>query len=92
MIVGCCVNWAPSVYNGPPRWYNGKESVCQCKRCKKLGFDPRVGNIPWRKKWQPTAVFLPAKSRGQRCLVGCSSWPHKELDMTGRLSIEQQHL
>ena len=59
MIAGCCVNWAPAVYNGLPRWYSGKESVCQRRRFKKLGFDPWVGNIPWRRKWQPTAVHLP---------------------------------
>ena len=29
---------------------------------------------PWRRNWQPTLVFLPGKSRGQRSLVGCSSW------------------
>ena len=40
-----------------------KESTCQCRRC---GFDPWVGKIPWRKKWQPTPVFSPGKSHGQR--------------------------
>jgi len=35
-------------------------------------FDPWVGKIPWRKKWQPTPVFLPGESHGQRSLVGCS--------------------
>ena len=33
-------------------------------------FDPWVGKIPWRMKWQPTPVFLLGKSRGQRGLVG----------------------
>ena len=41
-----------------------------------------VGKIPWRKKWQPTPVFLPGKSRGQRSLVGYSPRGHKELDTT----------
>ena len=36
----------------------------------------------WRRKWQPTPVFLPGKSHGQRSLVGCSAWCLKELDMT----------
>ena len=40
-----------------------KESACQCRRCR---FDSWVGKIPWRRKWQPTPVFLPGKSRGQR--------------------------
>ena len=41
---------------------------------------------PWRRKWQPTPVFLPGKSHGQRSLAGYSPWHHKELDMTKRLS------
>ena len=40
----------------------GKESACQCRRWKRCGFDPWVGKIPWRRKWQPTPVFLPGKS------------------------------
>ena len=38
--------------------------------------------IPWRKKWQPTSVFLPGKSHGRRSMVGYNSWGHKELDLT----------
>ena len=45
---------------------SGKESACQCRRCKRRGFDPWVGKIPWRRKWQPTPVFLPGKSHEQR--------------------------
>ena len=51
--------------------YCGKESDCQCRRCE---FNPWVGKIPWRKKWQPTPVFLPGKSHGQRSLAGYSPW------------------
>ena len=36
----------------------------------------------WRKKWQPTPVFLPGESQGQGSLVGCCLWGHTELDMT----------
>ena len=36
----------------------------------------------WRRKWQPTPVFLPGESQGQRSLVGCRLWGHIELDMT----------
>ena len=39
----------------------------------------------WRRKWQPTPVFLPGKSHGLRNLVGYSPWGHKELDTTERL-------
>ena len=45
-------------------------------------FNPWVRKIPWRRKWQPTPVFLPEKSHGQRSLAGYSPWGHKELDMT----------
>ena len=40
-------------------------------------------NFPnWRRKWQPTLVFLPGESHGQRSLTGYSPWGHKQLDMT----------
>ena len=37
---------------------------------------------PWRRKWQPTPVFLPGESQGQGSLVGCRLWGHIESDMT----------
>ena len=52
-----------------------KEPTCQCRRC---GFDPWVGKIPWRREWQPTLVCLPGESHGQRSLVGDSTWGRKE--------------
>ena len=48
----------------------------------RLGFDPWIGKIPWRRAWQPTQVFLPRESQGQRSLADYSPWGHKELDMT----------
>ena len=42
-----------------------------------VGFDPWVGKIPWRRKWQPTLIFLPGESHRQRSLVGCSPWVTK---------------
>ena len=53
------------------------------------GFDPWVRKIPWRRAWQPTPVFLPEESHGQRSLAGYSPWGHKELDATERLSTAQ---
>ena len=50
------------------------------------GFYPWVGKIPWRRAWQPTPVFLPGESHGQRSLGSCSPWGHKESDTTERLS------
>ena len=37
---------------------------------------------PWRRKWQPTPVFLPGESHGQRSLAGYSPWGRKESDVT----------
>ena len=51
------------------------------------GFDPLVGKIPWRRERLPTPVFLPGKSRGQRSLVGHSSWGCKESDTTEQLTL-----
>ena len=63
---------------------SGKESACQCRRCRRHGFDPWVWKILQRRAWQLTPVFLPGESHGQRSLVGCSqgsmgsqkSWTH----------------
>ena len=46
----------------------------------------------WRKKWQPTPVFLPGESQGQRSLVGCRLWSHTELDTTEVTQQQQQQL
>ena len=43
-------------------WVSGKESACQCRRHRRHGLDFCIGKIPWRREWQPTAVFLPRKS------------------------------
>ena len=54
---------------------------------------PRVFSdllTPWRRKWQPTPVFLPGESQGQRSLVGCRLWGRTELDMTETAQQQQQ--
>ena len=62
----------PILFLGLPKYHSGKESACQCRRYKRCGFNPWVGKISWRRKWQPILVFLPRKSHGQRSLVGYS--------------------
>ena len=52
-------------------------------------FDAWVGKIPCRRAWQPTLVFLPGESHGQRSLVGYSLWGHKEWDMAELLSVSR---
>ena len=56
-----------------------------CLQCRKPRFSPWVGNIPWRREWEPTPVFLPGEPHGQRNLAGFSPWGHKESDTTERL-------
>ena len=56
-----------------------------CLQYMRLELDPWVGKIPCRGKWQPTPVFLPGKSHGQRSLVGCSPWGCEESDTTEQL-------
>ena len=73
-----------------PRWHSGKESACQCRRPKKCEFNPWVGKIPWRRKWQPTLVFLPGKFHRQRRLAGCGAWGHKESDTNEWLNTHTQ--
>ena len=65
-----------------PGGESGKESACQCRWCKRCGFNPWVGMIPWGRKQQPTLVLLPGEFHRQRNLVGYSPWGHKESDMT----------
>ena len=50
------------------------------------GSIPGSGRFPWRSKWQPTPVFLPGESHGQRSLADCCLQGHTELDTTEQLS------
>ena len=69
-----------------PWWLSGKESTYQCKRGR---FHPWVRNIPWRRKWQTTSVFLPGESCGQRSLGRYSPWGWK--NVRHDLATKQQH-
>ena len=46
-------------------------------QCRRPGFDPWLGKIPWRREWLPTPVFLPGELDRQRSLVVYSPWSHK---------------
>ena len=50
------------INKGFPGGASGEEPICQCRRCKRCGFDPSVRKIPWRGTQQPTAVFLSGQS------------------------------
>ena len=70
-----------SKYWRVPRWLSSKESTCA--NAGDVDLIPGLGtSIPWRRKWQPTPVFLPGESHGQRSLVGYSPEGCKELDTT----------
>ena len=66
-----------------PWWLSGKRIHLQCRRC---GFDPWVGKIICRRKWQPAPVVLLGKFHGQRSLDGYSPQGCKISDMTEWLS------
>ena len=64
-----CLAW------GLLQWLSGKESTCDAGDA---GFNPWIRKILWRRKWQPTPVYLPREFHGQRRLVGYSPCGHKE--------------
>ena len=70
-----------------PWGLSGKESSCRCRRPR---FNPSIGQIPWRRKWQPTPVFWPEESHGHRSLVGSSPWGRKRVGHD--LAAKQQQL
>ena len=75
-------------YSGFPGGTSGKEAACQCRRHKSCRFDPWVGKLSWRRKWQPTSVSLPGESHGQRSLVGYGPCGHK-LNNNNNISIPE---
>ena len=69
----------PHTYSFIPNPFIHSANVyCASSKCwanagdKRLGFHPWAGKIPWRRAWQPTPVFLPGESHGQRNLEGYS--------------------
>ena len=76
---------------GLPWWLSGKESFCHCRR---YGFNPWVRKIPWRRKWQPTPVFLSGESHGQRSLAGYNPWGHQRVghDLATKQPLAKYHV
>ena len=60
-------------------WLRVKNTIAMQKTHRTPRLDPWVGKIPWRRKQQPTPLFLPGKSQGQRGLVSYSPWGHKRV-------------
>ena len=76
---------------GFPGGSSGKEPTYQCRRHTRLGFGPQTRKIPWKRAWEPTPVFLPGESHGQRSLAGYSPQGCKESDTTEQLSTAQHN-
>ena len=76
-----------AVLVGHAQWLSGKLSTSQCRR---WGFIPWFWKISWRRKWQPTPVFLPGEFPRQRGPAGYSPWSLKESDMTSLRSSAAQ--
>ena len=66
-------------------WYHRWQRIYL--QCDRPGFDPWVKRIPQRREWQPTPIFLPGESHGQRSLVGYRPWSCKESDTTEWLTL-----
>ena len=71
---------------GFPYGSAGKEFTCQYRRHRRRGLDPSVGKFPWRRKWQPTPVFL-LGNPVDRGACWATVWGCKELDMTEQQSM-----
>ena len=69
----------------------------ECLQCRRPRFDHWIGKMPWRRPWQPTPVFLPGESHGQRSLAGHSLQGRKEWTQVSNqhflsyLQISAQH-
>jgi len=78
-----------SVVSGRTFWLirgfpGGSEVKASACNAGDQGLTPGSGRFPWRRKWQPTPVFLPGESHGRRNLVGCSPGGRKESDTIER--------
>ena len=74
--------WWAAIYGVAQSQTRLKRLSSSSRRCWKLRFDPWVGMILRKRKWQLTPVFLPGESHGQRSLAGYSPWGSKESDTT----------
>ena len=77
---------------GIPGGASSKEPACQYRRHKRHEFSPWVGNIPWKRTWQSTPVFLPGESLEQKSLVGYKfKWSQRVRHDWGDLACTHTH-
>ena len=79
----------PNSALGFPDGSDRNESACSVGE---PGSTTGLEKIPWRKEWQPTPVFLPGESHGQRKLVSYIPWDRKELDTTEWLTLSEDEV
>ena len=82
---------ASTYWMGFPGSATDKEPTCHRRRRKRRGFDPWVEKIPWGRAWQPTLIFLPEESHGQRSLASYITWGYKELNTAEGLILFTQY-
>ena len=91
MLLKCCSQYVSKFAKLSSGWNSLVAPLrATCKKASAcnvgdLGSIPGSGRFPWRRKWQPTPVFLPGESHGWRSLVGYSPRGRKESDRTDRL-------
>ena len=78
------ISWSssPGTIMAASNGASGEEPVFQCRRHKIRRFNPWVRRIPWRRAWQPSPIFLPGESHGQRGLAGYGPHGRKESETT----------
>ena len=77
---------------GFPGGAGSEEPTCQCRRCMWRRFDPWVGNIPWRRAWQPTPVFLPGESQDRGAWQATDYRIAKSWTRLKQLSMHSTHI
>ena len=94
----CCYSAKNNSYNNIQNfsWWqrhwgfpSGSEDKKICLLCGRLGFNPWVGKIPWRREWLSIPVFLPGEFYGQRSQAGYSPWCCKESDMAKWITVSK---
>ena len=73
-----------------PRWHQWEGTCLPMQGTQEMWFGSLGWGDPWRRAWQPTPVFFPGESHGQRSLVGCCLWGCTESDMTEATQQQQQ--
>ena len=72
---------------GLPWWFSSKESPCKAGDTGRYGFNPWLRKMSWKRKWQPTSVFLPGKSMDKRDWQAYSPWCGERVRHDWRMSM-----